>query len=84
MGQQEPRSLPTPINVKFAIASDLPIKENLSAEDKEAREKGLQLVAHIEQLAQNDEGFRRWLQVGFDQITAGEFVTFNEDDWKEE
>jgi hypothetical protein len=37
----------------------------------------------MEQFAQHDEGFRRWLQVGFDQIEVGEFVTFDEDGWKE-
>jgi hypothetical protein len=60
------------------------MQEKLSADDKEAQEKGFRLVARMEQLAQNDEGFRRWLQIGFDQIEAGEVVTFSEDGWKEE
>lgn len=58
-------------------------KENLSAKDTEAREKGFQLVAHMEHLAQNDGEFHRWLQIGFDQVETGEVVTFDEDGWKE-
>lgn len=58
--------------------------ENLSAEDREAREKGLALAAHIEHLYRTDEGFRRWYHEGIDEIEAGHFVTFSEDGWKEE
>src|SRR5450755_1125702 len=67
-------------------AAEMPairMAENLSEEDREARRKGFRLVARMEHLAQTDEGFRRWLQVGFDQIEAGESVTFSEDGWEE-
>lgn len=57
--------------------------ENLSAEDRKAREKGLALAAHIEHLYRTDEGFRRWYHEGIDEIKAGNFVTFSEDGWKE-
>jgi len=57
--------------------------EKLSAEDQEAREKGLQLVARLEHLAQTDAGFRAWLQVGLDQIASGQYVTYGEDCWEE-
>lgn len=58
--------------------------ENLSAEDREAREKGLALAAHIEHLYRTDVGFRRWYHEGIDEIEAGHFVTFSEDGWNEE
>ena len=58
--------------------------ENLSAEDREAREKGLALAAHIEYLYRTDQEFRRWYHEGIDEIEAGHFVTFSEDGWKEE
>lgn len=58
--------------------------ENLSPEDREAREKGLALTARIEYLYRTDEGFRRWYHEGIDEIEAGHFVTFSEDGWKEE
>jgi uncharacterized phage-associated protein len=58
--------------------------EHLSKEDREAREKGLRLVARLEHLAQTDSGFRRWLQVGFDQVEAGQVVAVGEDGWEEE
>ncbi len=49
-------------------------EEKLSAEDQTSREKGLALVARMEHLAQTDERFRQWLQVGIDQIEAGQVV----------
>lgn len=58
--------------------------KDLSPEDKEAREKGLQLVVRIEQLCQNDERFRQWIQEGIDDIEAGRTITFSEDGWKED
>lgn len=58
--------------------------EKMSAEDREAREKGLKLVARLERLAQTNEGFRRWLRVGFDQVEAGQVVAVGEDGWEEE
>lgn len=57
--------------------------EQLSPEDREAREKGLALVARIVQLMQTDEGVRDWFQEGYDEIQAGHFVTFSEEGWKE-
>lgn len=57
---------------------------SLSLEDRDAREKGLQLAARIEHLYRTDEGFRCWYQEGIDEIEAGHFVTFSEDGWKEE
>jgi uncharacterized phage-associated protein len=57
--------------------------EKMSAEDKEARDKGLQLVTRLERLAKTDEGFRRWLQVGFDQVEADQVVALREDGWEE-
>jgi len=58
--------------------------DNLSPEDREAQEKGLQLAARIEHLYQTDEGFRRWYHKGIDDIEAGHTVAFSEDGWKEE
>lgn len=58
--------------------------ERMSAEDKALRERGLRLVALMEQLAQTDEGFRRWLQIGFDQIETGQVVAANEGGWEED
>lgn len=58
--------------------------EKMSTKDQEARDKGLQLVARLEQLAQTDPSFRNWLQVGFDQIASGQSVTYCESGWKEE
>jgi uncharacterized phage-associated protein len=58
--------------------------EQMTAEDREAREKGLQLVARLEQLVQTDQGFCTWLQVGFDQIESGQTVTFGIDGWEED
>jgi hypothetical protein len=58
-------------------------KEDLSPEDKVAREKGLQLVARIEHLYQTNEGFQRWIQAGIDDIEAGRTTVFSEDGWKE-
>ena len=57
--------------------------EKMFVEDKELREKGLRLVAQLENLAQTDEGFRRWLQVGFSQVEAGHVVAASEDGWEE-
>jgi len=62
----------------------IPLDEELSPEDREARKKGLALVARIEHLMQTDEGFHDWFQEGFDEIAAGHFVTFSEEGWKEE
>ena len=62
----------------------IPLDEELSPEDREARKKGLALVARIEQLMQTEEGFRDWFQEGFDEIAAGHFVTFSEEGWKEQ
>lgn len=62
----------------------IPLDKELSPEDREARKKGLALVARIEHLMQTDEGFRDWFQEGFDEIAAGHFVTFSEEGWKEE
>jgi len=59
------------------------MNKNLSAEDRGSRDKGLQLVARFENLVQTDEGFRRWLQVGFDQIASGQVVIFGDSGWKE-
>ena len=61
-----------------------PSNEYLSSEDREAREKGLQLAARIEHLYQTDEEFQCWYQEGMDEIEAGHFVTFSEDGWQEE
>lgn len=94
MSQQEPRGVPAPLNVKFAAASNLPkitsaeipairIIENLSEEDKEAQEKGSQLLAQMEHLFDTDESFSNWLQIGLDQIEAGETVTFDANGWQE-
>lgn len=58
--------------------------EHLSPEEREAREKGLQLAARIEQLYQADEGFRLWYHKGLDDIEAGRTVTFSENGWSEE
>lgn len=58
--------------------------ENLSPEDREAQEKGLQMAARIEHLYQTDEGFRLWYHKGIDDIESGRTVTFSEDGWKEE
>lgn len=58
--------------------------EQLSREDREAREKGLKLVARLERLAQTEDGFRRWLQVGFDEAESGQVVAVGEDGWEEE
>ena len=55
------------------------MNEKITAEDREARDKGLQLVVRLENLAKTDEGFRRWLQVGFDQVEAGQVVAFDGD-----
>ena len=82
----------TPVEINSIISSktttaEMPAilkDEELSPEDREAREKGLQLVAHIERQMQTDEGFRTWFQEGFDEIAAGHFITFSEDGWKEE
>jgi hypothetical protein len=52
---------------------------DLSPEDQEARRKGLAVVARMEHLAQTDEGFRRWLMIGIEQIEHGECVTFEID-----
>lgn len=62
----------------------IPLDEELSPEDREARKKGLALVARIEQLMQTEEGFNDWFQEGFDEIAAGHFVTFSEEGWKEQ
>lgn len=51
----------------------------MSDKDTEAREKGLQLVARIEQLCANNEGFRQWIQAGIDDIEAGRTMTFGGD-----
>ena len=59
------------------------LQEKLSAEDKKAQEKTLQLAARIEHLFETDEGFRGWLQIGFDQVEAGDMVTFDENGWQE-
>jgi hypothetical protein len=59
-------------------------REDLSPEDREAREKGLQLVAHIEYLSRTSEEFRHWIQEGIDDIEAGRTAIFSEDGWKEE
>lgn len=83
---------PTPVEETSIIPSktataDIPVilpDEELSPEDREARKKGLALVAHIAQLMQTEEGFRDWFQEGFDEIAAGHFVTFSEEGWKEE
>lgn len=66
------------------VVSTVLMNERLSSEDREAHEKGLQLVARIEHLYQTDEEFRRWYQEGIDEIEAGQFVTFSEDGWQEE
>jgi uncharacterized phage-associated protein len=58
--------------------------ERMSAEDRALRERGLRLVAQMEQLTQTDEGFRRWLQIGFDQEEAGQVIAVGEDGWEEE
>lgn len=42
----------------------------LTPQEAEAREKGLRLAARLEQ----DEEWREWLQVGFDQLKAGDTV----------
>lgn len=56
----------------------------LTPEQQEAREKGLQLVARIEHLYQTDEGFRRWYHAGIDDIEAGRVVTWShEQGWSE-
>jgi hypothetical protein len=60
------------------------LDERMSAEDREAREKGLALAARIEYLYQTDTEFRRWYHEGIDEIEAGHFVTFSEDGWKDE
>jgi hypothetical protein len=65
------------------ITANTIMPHDLSAEDKDAREKGLQLVTHIEHLSQTDEGFQRWIQEGIDDIEAGRTVLFSEDGWKE-
>jgi hypothetical protein len=70
------------MNTTTAI-SDVLMDELLSPEDKEARAKGLALVARFEYLIETDEGFRRWLQTGLDQAEAGEVFAFDESDWKE-
>ena len=70
-----------------ATTSEIPAilpDEELSPEDRESRKKGLALVAHVAQLMQTEEGFRDWIQEGFDEIAAGHFVTFSEEGWKEE
>ncbi len=51
-------------------------------EEREAREKGLQLVARIEQLYHTDEELRHWYPEGIDEIESGHFVTFSEDGWE--
>ena len=58
-------------------------KDHLSQE-REARQKGLQLAARIERLYQTDEEFRKWYHEGIDDLEAGRFVTFSADGWKEE
>lgn len=58
--------------------------EQMSEKDKDARDKGLLLVARLEQLAKTDPGFQNWLKVGFDQIESGQWIVFDEDGWKEE
>lgn len=58
------------------------MNENLSAEEREAREKGLQLVAQLEQRVQSDPEFRRQLQIGFDQVEDGQTVFFGGDGWE--
>jgi len=60
------------------------MNENISAENREVREKGLALAARIEHLYRTNQGFRRWYHEGIDEIEAGHFVTFSEDGWKEE
>ncbi len=74
----------TSIMAYHAVVPKRTMDENLSAEDREARERGLALAAHIEHLYRTDEGFRRWYHEGIDEIEAGNFVTFSEDGWKEE
>ncbi len=59
------------------------MSEKLSAEDQEARDKGLRLAAQLEELAQTDEGFRNWLQVGFDQVESGQVVPYEMDGCQE-
>ncbi len=56
--------------------------ENLSPEDRESREKGLALLAHIEHRVETDEEFRRWIQDGIDQADAGQLFAFNENMWE--
>jgi hypothetical protein len=58
------------------ITANTIMPHDLSPEDKDAREKGLQLVTHIEHLSQTDEGFQRWIQEGIDDIEAGRTVLF--------
>jgi adenosine/AMP kinase len=51
--------------------------EELTPEEREAREKGLALVARLEQ----DEAFIRQVEEAFEQIAAGHFFIFDEDGW---
>jgi hypothetical protein len=62
-----------------AAISDILMDEYLSPEDRDARAKGLALVARFEHLVETDEGFRRWLQAGLDQVQAGQVYAFDMD-----
>lgn len=53
----------------------------LTPEEREARKKGLALVARVQKLIQTDEGFREWIQEGISEIEAGHFVTFDASGW---
>ena len=59
------------------------MQEGISLEDGRERDKGLQLVARMENLARTNEKFRNWLQIGFDQAEAGQVIALVEGSWEE-
>ena len=54
------------------------MEETLSPQERELRGKGLALVARLERLVKSDteQGFRflAWLQIGLDQVEAGQVI----------
>lgn len=59
------------------------MQEGISLEDRRERDKGLQLVAKMENLAATNDKFRSWLKVGFDQAEAGQVIALVEGSWEE-